>query len=630
MNKKLLSFALTLTAMTAAAQDNSVFYFEYDDATQTATVTYNRDEDGNMKGGTYSGDVVIPAKAPNGYTVTTIGEYAFYKSNTMTSLTIPPTIDSIGRRPFEGCDAHLTRITIEDTDRLLRTFALHYWAGREMVFGGQGIDLDVKEAYIGRPFRTAIDEEESRRQSIFLSNDSLRTATLGDWYEEVPDGLFEDCDSLRTVHFSPNTKRIGKETFWSCEALSSMDLPKGLETIDEKAFGYCKFLGKITLPQTLKLISSDAFMGCEQLASITIPASVDSIGCAFNGCKALRSFTVENGNMPLRFWSQHSWAGWSTVFDGMENLETVTMGRPVICDIPSTYYCRNLRKFEYTYPIDEVADKQFYHCTNLRSVIFCGAPTRIGKEAFRECDSLVSINLPEGVTFIDDHAFYYCLSLEHVGLPSTLSVIGDYAFRRCEQFRRFTIPAQVDSICNGILNECTNLKTVIIAPSSKPLKYCCPSQFTNSLRAATIDTLYLDRYIQNGALSDNQTLKKLYIGSNVTALCEELFGYCYNIDEIFSLNPVPPTCEGGRVFAYVNKEDCRLHVPIGSLDAYKEAFVWQDFFNRDEVDGVNSTKAEAATVADSYTLGGQRTTGAQRGLIIQRMSDGTARKVMMK
>ena len=143
MNKKLLSFALTLTAMTAAAQDNSVFYFEYDDATQTATVTYNRDEDGNMKGGTYSGDVVIPAKAPNGYTVTTIGEYAFYKSNTMTSLTIPPTIDSIGRRPFEGCDAHLTRITIEDTDRLLRTFALHYWAGREMVFGGQGIDLDV-------------------------------------------------------------------------------------------------------------------------------------------------------------------------------------------------------------------------------------------------------------------------------------------------------------------------------------------------------------------------------------------------------------------------------------------------------------------------------------------------------
>ena len=459
MKRILLSFALMLTAMTAAAQDDGMFYYAYDDATQTATVSY-RTKDGNKVGGSYYGDVVIPAKAPNGYDVTVIGENAFYNSNTMTSLTIPATIDSIGRDPFNGCKAHLTKIVIEDTDRLLRTYAMHYWAGREMVFGGQGIDLDVKEAYIGRPFRTAIDESESRRQSIFLGNDSLRTVTFSDRYEEVPDGMFEDCDSLRSVHLSPNTKRIGKEAFYYCQSLSAITLPDGVEVIDE---------------------------------------------CAFQRCK----------------------------------------------------------------------------------------------------------------------------TLEKINLPKSLRIIGGYAFNRCEQFTCFTIPGSVDSIGVSILDDCTNLKRIDIAYSSKPLKYCCTSQFYNSLRSASIDTLYTDRYI-DGAFSDNRTLKKLYVGPNVTALCDGLFSDCYNIEEIYSQNTVPPTCEGGRVFAYLNKENCRLHVPVGSLDAYKEAFVWKDFFNIDEVAGISNIKTDASTVIGSYTLGGQRTTAGQRGLIIHRMNDGTTRKVISK
>ena len=266
-----------LTAMTAAAQDDEMFYYAYDDATQTATVTY-RTKDGNKVGGSYYGDVVIPAKAPNGYDVTVIGENAFYNSNTMTSLTIPATIDSIGRDPFNGCKAHLTKIVIEDTDRLLHTYAMHYWAGREMVFGGQGIDLDVKEVYIGRPFRTAIDDGESHRQSIFLGNDSIRTATFGDRYEEVPDGMFEDCDSLLYVHLSPNTKRIGIDAFYSCDALPAITLPDGVEVIDEQAFRGCKSLSRIDMSKSLRLIGGYAFNRCEQFTRFTIPGSVDSIG----------------------------------------------------------------------------------------------------------------------------------------------------------------------------------------------------------------------------------------------------------------------------------------------------------------------------------------------------------------
>ena len=45
---------------------------------------------------------------------------------------------------------------------------------------------------------------------------------------------------------------------------------------------------------------------------------------------------------------------------------------------------------------------------------------------------------------------------------------------------------------------------------------------------------------------------------------------------------MPPTCEGSSVFhSYI--QSGTLYVPIGSLEAYKEAFVWKDFFNIQEM-----------------------------------------------
>lgn len=73
------------------------------------------------------------------------------------------------------------------------------------------------------------------------------------------------------------------------------------------------------------------------------------------------------------------------------------------------------------------------------------------------------------------------------------------------------------------------------------------------------------------------------------------------------------------------KQNAQLHVPDGSVDAYKEAFVWKDFFNIDAA-SVAGTKKNAATVAESYTLSGQRAGNTHRGLTIQRLSDGTTRK----
>ena len=414
----LLAFALA--AMTAAAQTNDgMFYYAYDHDTQTATLTY-RDVNDN-KGGTYVGDVVVPAKAPNGYDVTVIGGNAFINSNDMTSLTIPATIDSIGRQPFENCSAHLTKIIIEDGDTPLRCHVEDAWPrGCFPVFGR---DVQVEEMYIGRNYHSFVSRgwvEAVYEGSWSLIRDSeyLKTVTMGDVFAEVPYAMFYGCTQLQTVNVSPNVKSVGKEAFWNCGALTDINLPDGVEVIDEEAFGHCK-------------------------------------------------------------------------------------------------------------------------------------------------------------------------SLEPFDLPNALKLIGAKAFLDCDMFRNFTIPASVDSLGVSILDDCDSLKRIDIAYSPAPLKMSCSNQFNNSLRSAPIDTLWTDRYI-DGAFSDNRTLKKLYIGSNVEALHDHLFSDCYSVDEVFSLNVVPPTCEGGSVFYSGIKQNGTLHVPAESIAAYMQAYVWKDFFNIQPIGNVES------------------------------------------
>ena len=74
-------------------------YYNFDASTQTASVTGQ----GSNK---YSGDVTIPSTVTyNGanYSVTSIGDYAFYDCTGLTSITIPNSVTSIEGGAFSGC-----------------------------------------------------------------------------------------------------------------------------------------------------------------------------------------------------------------------------------------------------------------------------------------------------------------------------------------------------------------------------------------------------------------------------------------------------------------------------------------------------------------------------------------------
>ena len=56
------------------------------------------------------------------------------------------------------------------------------------------------------------------------------------------------------------------------------------------------------------------------------------------------------------------------------------------------------------------------------------------------------------------------------------------------------------------------------------------------------------------------------------------FEGCTGLAKIASLAEIPPMC-GREVFDGVNKTNCELIVPEGSVAAYKQAEGWKEFSN---------------------------------------------------
>ena len=105
-----------IIAMLLSFQTSSAYSFKVDEVyynilqdNASVSVTYR-----NTSYDSYIGDVVIPESVTHdgiSYVVTEIGNYAFNKSTTVTSITIPPTIKKIGLYAFKEAN-HIQKVYI--------------------------------------------------------------------------------------------------------------------------------------------------------------------------------------------------------------------------------------------------------------------------------------------------------------------------------------------------------------------------------------------------------------------------------------------------------------------------------------------------------------------------------------
>ena len=257
------------------------------------------------------------------------------------------------------------------------------------------------------------------------------------------------------------------------------------------------------------------------------------------------------------------------------------------------------------YAVTSIEEYALSFCTSLVSVVIPCSVTSIGDGTFGNYTGLVSVDIPNSVTSIGDDAFMGCESLASVDIPNSVTSMGRYAFWGCSSLASVVIPNSVTSIGEGTFSYCTGL--------------------------VSVDIPYSVTSIGDYAFLGCDSLASVVIPGSVTSIGDGAFTNCNNLKKLVCHATTPPVFADELLGAFVgvNKDACTLYVPQESLDAYKSAAHWKDFFNI--ATGVkNATKTSSATESERYSTDGTRLASPQKGINIIRMSDGTVKKVLVK
>lgn len=184
---------------------------------KTATVVSGSDEMDTIRipeEVTYSGRT---------YKITKIGDYAFQNCESLRYISLPKSIQEIGRGAFY-CNKYYT----------------------------------------------------SKLSSIILP-DSLVS---------IGNSAFRNCILLNTIAIPNKVKTLGEGAFYGCTTLKSISLSKELTDIGIYAFYNCEKLEYINLPNGIINIGDNTFTNCRSLQTLIIPSTLQTF-CTLEGCTGL-------------------------------------------------------------------------------------------------------------------------------------------------------------------------------------------------------------------------------------------------------------------------------------------------------------------------------------------------------
>ena len=342
----LLSVLMSMTGAKASAHDIEVansdgvtIYYVWTNNKTELAVSY-RGSDYYYYSNRYSGNVVIPSSVVyngNTYSVTSIGDYAFYGCSGLTSVTIPNSVTSIGGYAFSDCS--LTTVTIPNSVTSIGDYAFSGCSGLTSVTIPNSVTSIGDGAFRNCSGLTSV--------IIPISVTSIGGYAFSytAWYNNQPNGLVYagkvaynykgEMPANTNIKIMDGTLGIAGSAFSGYSNLTSVVIPNSVTSIGGSAFRNCSGLTSVTIPNSVTSIGSEAFYNCSGLTSVTIPNSVTSIGVsAFSGCSGLTSVTIPNSVTSIGNYA----------FDGCSGLTSVIIGSGVLSIGSSAFYNTNLKK----------------------------------------------------------------------------------------------------------------------------------------------------------------------------------------------------------------------------------------------------------------------------------------------
>ena len=455
----LLAVAASIGTMFASNTQVDGIWYNFNSTNNTAEVTY-QGSSSTTYSNEYAGVVTIPASVTYSgttYSVTSIGEGAFYGCSGLTSVTIPNSVTSIGSQAFYGCSC-LTSVTIGNSVTSIGNNAFGYCSGLTSVTIGNGVtsigsgafyncsgltkvnitdiaawcNIQFENTYYSNPLYYA--------KHLYINDTEVTNLTIPNTVTSIGQYTFYNCSSLTSVTIPNSVTSIGEYAFYGCSGLTSAEAPAGFFDVPEAAWLYCtKILSQVTvnggeLTENALLFINRSYKTLQTLdvSGVTNTEFADE---AFKGYYNLQQLVLPAGLQKVSY----------MMVAGCKNLQSI--------DIPAS--------------VEEIEQSAFEDCRSIQSITFGGAPAdapgrfnapatasqlnKIGNWAFYNAHKLQHLDIPEGVTEIGDGAFYGCTYLEDVTLPASIQAIGDNCFALCAKLTKI--------ICNAVTPPTIQAKT---------------------------------------------------------------------------------------------------------------------------------------------------------------------------
>ena len=450
----------------------------------------------------YRGEVEVPEQveiAGRTYRVTAVADRAFYECDSLISVVLPNAIDSIGQYAFYSSES-LKRVNIPENVTKIERETFHYCHSLQEIV----IPNSVTE--IG--------------QYAFGDCSSLVSVNIPEKITKIERETFQGCSSLPEIVIPEGVTEIGSWAFAYCYVLASVELPTTIAEIENYAFEGCWNINmvctKATTPPTIydntftdsmwavmvpagcgnayrsasvweryKIIedsdtyrvevyvtspgtlANDIVEQCgvqpDEVTHIIVhgtlnQADFEVMRTEMTSCYSIDLSDVQCSRIPESAFSEKSY------------LKNIVL--PMQCDTIASYafnQCRSLQKIDFPERLTTIEYQAFYSCSSLNEITLPKHLKRLDGYVFAECYALTQVHFPDSLEVIEYGCFQNCRNIKHLSLPAGLKRLGSNSFGYCYNLEQVDFPDMLEEIDWGAFYGCSILKDVQLPMGLKRL-----------------------------------------------------------------------------------------------------------------------------------------------------------------